>query len=134
MNQDAEHLNLLAVFHYVVGGLAALFACIPFIHFFMGLAMVAGWFPNTDPAARTVGTIFMVFASVFILAGWTFAICLIAAGRRLATRRSYTFCLVMAAISCLFMPFGTVLGVFTIIVLMRESVKELFGRPPATAQ
>ena len=36
------------------------------------------------------------------------------------------YCLVMAGIECLFMPFGTVLGVFTIIVLMRESVKEMF--------
>jgi hypothetical protein len=36
------------------------------------------------------------------------------------------FCLVMAGIQCIFMPFGTVLGVFTIIVLMRNSVKEAF--------
>jgi hypothetical protein len=33
----------------------------------------------------------------------------------------------MAGIECIFMPVGTVLGVFTIIVLMRDSVKELFG-------
>ena len=32
----------------------------------------------------------------------------------------------MAGIECIFMPFGTVLGVFTIIVLMRPSMKELF--------
>jgi hypothetical protein len=35
----------------------------------------------------------------------------------------------MAGIACVFMPFGTVLGVFTIIVLMRDSVRRLFGRP-----
>jgi len=33
---------------------------------------------------------------------------------------------VMAAIECIFMPFGTVLGVFTIVVLARPSVKEMF--------
>ena len=33
----------------------------------------------------------------------------------------------VAAIACMFMPFGTVLGVFTIIVLMRPSVKERFA-------
>jgi hypothetical protein len=44
------------------------------------------------------------------------------------------FCLVMGGVECLFMPFGTVLGVFTIIVLMREPVKQLFGvNPPAIA-
>jgi len=31
----------------------------------------------------------------------------------------------------MFMPFGTALGVFTIIVLMRSTVKELFTPKPA---
>jgi hypothetical protein len=40
----------------------------------------------------------------------------------------------MAGIECMFMPFGTVLGVFTIITLTREPVKQLFGaNPPAIA-
>ena len=37
----------------------------------------------------------------------------------------------MAGIECIFMPVGTVLGVFTIIVLVRNSVKALFGMPVA---
>jgi hypothetical protein len=32
----------------------------------------------------------------------------------------------MACIECLFLPFGTILGIFTIIVLSRESVKTFF--------
>jgi hypothetical protein len=36
----------------------------------------------------------------------------------------------MAAVECLFMPFGTVLGIFTIVVLNRDSVKPLFATPP----
>jgi hypothetical protein len=32
----------------------------------------------------------------------------------------------MAGIECVFMPFGTVLGVFTLVVLTRPSVKPLF--------
>ena len=39
----------------------------------------------------------------------------------------------MAATMCLFMPFGTVLGVFTIIVLMRPSVKPLFDQAAGPA-
>src|SRR5260370_41390118 len=31
MNQDAEHLRLLAIFHYVVAGLAALFSLFPLL-------------------------------------------------------------------------------------------------------
>ena len=33
----------------------------------------------------------------------------------------------MAGVECLFMPVGTVLGVFTIIVLVRDSVKAIFN-------
>lgn len=129
MKQDLEHLKLLAIFHYVVAGMAALFACIPFIHFFIGLALATGALPDTDPGAQPVGIGLMIFAGLFILSGWTLAAFIAYAGRSLQTRKRYTFCLVMAGIECIFMPFGTVLGVFTIIVLMRDSVKELFGRP-----
>jgi hypothetical protein len=34
------------------------------------------------------------------------------------------------ALACTFMPFGTVLGVFTIIVLQKEPVRQLFGHSP----
>ena len=40
------------------------------------------------------------------------------------------FFLVVAAINCLHMPLGTVLGVFTIIVLIRQSVVELYEYSP----
>jgi len=32
MKQDLEQLKLLAIFHYVVAGMAAMVACIPFLH------------------------------------------------------------------------------------------------------
>lgn len=128
--QDAEHLRLLSIFHYVVAGLAALFACLPVLHFVIGLAMVSGWgdVPHDDPGAEIVGWFFILFAGAFILAGWVFAVCLALAGRYLSQRRRYTYCLVMGGVACIFMPFGTVLGVFTIITLVRDSVQRLFGR------
>lgn len=127
--QDLEHLRLLSIFHYVVAALAAVFACIPLLHLLFGVAMVTDWrgIAESDPVAGYVGWFLIVFASVFILGGWAFAGCLLLAGRYLSQRRHYTFCLVMAAVACMFVPFGTVLGVFTIIVLLRESVRELFG-------
>ena len=69
----------------------------------------------------------VIFPLVIIFCGLTFAIFLAVAGRRLTQRTSYTFCLVMAGCECLLMPLGTALGIFTIIVLMRPSVKELFN-------
>ena len=48
------------------------------------------------------------------------------AGGRLRRRKSRTYCLVAAGIACMFMPFGTVLGIFTIITLTKPSVIQLF--------
>jgi len=127
MSQDSEHLKLLSIFHYVAAGMAALVACIPFIHFFMGLALATGALGDADPETRPVGFVIMVFALGFIFLGWTLAALMAFAGRSLATRKRYTFCLIMGGVECLFMPVGTVLGVFTIIVLVRDSVKELFN-------
>jgi len=129
MKQDLEHLKLLSIFHYVAAGMAAILACIPFLHFFMGLALATGALPDTDAEARPIGLAIMAFAGLFILLGWTFAAFVAFAGRSLQTRKRYTFCLVMAGIECIFMPVGTVLGVFTIIVLVRDSVKGLFRLP-----
>jgi hypothetical protein len=38
----------------------------------------------------------------------------------------------MACIDCAFFPFGTVLGVFTILTLSRETVKTLFDVSPSS--
>jgi hypothetical protein len=40
----------------------------------------------------------------------------------------------MSGVECLVMPYGTVLGVFTLIVLTRESVRPLFHLSPGVAE
>lgn len=131
INRDEEHLRLLTIFHFVCAAMAALFACIPIFHLVFGLVMLLApdvFGPAKDQPPRFIGLFLVAFASAFILAGWTFAALLAWAGRCLSRRKNYLFCLVMAGVACLLMPFGTVLGVFTIIVLTRPSVKELFGQ------
>ncbi len=135
INRDEEHLRLLVIFHYVCAGLAAFFACIPIIHLIIGFLMLLRpqvFGPGKDQPPQFVGLLLVFFAAAFILAGWTFAGCLAWAGRCLSQRRHYLFCLVMAGVACLFMPFGVVLGVFSIIVLVRPSVKTLFVQPTAS--
>jgi hypothetical protein len=46
---------------------------------------------------------------------------------QIRNRRWWTFCYLTGWGECLMFPFGTVLGIFTIIVLSRPSVKLLFG-------
>jgi len=129
VDQDQGHLRLLSIFHYIVGGLCGLFACFPILHLILGIAVLSGAIPERPNQADfppVVAWIFIVVACVIVLAGWTFSAAIVLAGRSLVRHQYYTFCLVVAAIECLFMPFGTVLGVFTIVVLVRPTVKQLF--------
>jgi hypothetical protein len=132
MNQDSQHLRLLAVFHYVVAGLAALFSLFPLLYTGMGAVFIwAARHPSRgqtgEPPPEALGWIFVAGGCLFFLLGLAMAICILIAGRSLAKRKGYLFAFVMACVECLFMPFGTVLGVFTIIVLSRESVKAVFS-------
>ena len=133
MKQDEEHLRLLSIFHYVVAALAALTALLPVIYLIVGLFIVfaADKFPDHGQAPPAfLGGILVIFALMLITFGWVFAALLAMTGRFLVQHRHHTFCLVMAGIECIFMPFGTVLGVLTIVVLVRESVKPLFEPQP----
>lgn len=131
MDQDRDQLRLLSLFHYVVGGLLGFCSLFPAIYVGLGLVMVFN--PESlekgNPPPPFVGWIFVVIGAVGILAGLTITVLTVVAGRRLAKYRSHTYCLVVAALLCLFMPLGTALGVFTLIVLMRPSVKQLFSAP-----
>ncbi len=128
MNKDYEHLKWLSISFYVYAGLTALFACFPFIHLFIGIAMVSGSFEQgNNPPPAAFGWFFIGIASIFILLGFTLAVFNILAGKYLKQQTKYTFCFVIAVINCMFAPLGTVLGVFTIIVLLRDSVKAMFN-------
>ena len=142
MTQDEEHLKLLSIFHYVLGGISALCAFIPVIHLTIGLMMIRSpetffkhgtQFNHGTPFSPFIGWFLVILASILILCGLVFAGLVLTAGRFIAQRSHYWFCFVIACIECVFMPFGTVLGVFTIIVLSRESVKVLFGESVLTA-
>lgn len=134
IDKDEEHLKLLSVFHYVAGGIAGFFACFPIMHLVMGIVvLVAALAGKGEGPPVFVGLFFVMIALIMITMGWALAVCLIISGRQLARQKHYTFCFIVACVSCAFMPFGTVLGVFTIIVLMRPSVKELFAAKKSAA-
>jgi hypothetical protein len=130
VNQDEQHLKLLSIFHYIVGGIFALFSLFPIFHLVFGIVMIVS--PDTvesggEGPPAFIGWLFALIGGTIILIGLVFALCVILAGRFLSLRKHYTYCFVVACIQCLFVPFGTALGVFTIIVLSRESVKQIFS-------
>src|SRR4029077_7311969 len=132
MNRNEEHLQLLAIFHYVVACLAALFSFFPLLYTTVGAIFIFAARhgtakPGEDLPPEFLGWIFVVLGSLLFLMGIAMAICILIAGRPLELRKCYSFALVMSCIECLFIPFGTILGAFTIVVLSRESVRRLFS-------
>lgn len=129
-NIDVDHLNLLSIFHFVVAGLAL-----------MGILVMAGegamfhyMLDNPDfwKAQKQPGPppeFFNMFVWMFAFFGLWFlvsGILNVMSGVFLRQRKHQTFSLAVAGLNCLHIPLGTVLGVFTIIVLMRQSVTELY--------
>ena|SRR5271157_361434 len=136
MDNDAYYLRLLSIFHFVVGGLAAFFGCLPFLYVGFGIGILTGTFDEKakEPPPEWVGWFLIGLGAFLVALAWVFAACVVLAGCWLGGRRHYFYCFVMACIECIFSPFGTVLGVFTIIVLLRPSVKSMFGLDSAPPQ
>jgi hypothetical protein len=133
MNDDVQHLRYLTIAHYVGAAITALFACFPLIYLSIGLIFVLNLppMPGGDPfPAQLFGLMFALIGGLAVL-GWAFAVLIFVAGRSLEARKRYIFCLVVAALCCASFPLGTVLGVFTILVLMRPTVKAMFQRQEA---
>ncbi len=128
---DSDHLNLLSIFYFVSAGLALLgllflFAHYTFFHFFISdPGMWQG--PKQTPPPALFFAMFRWF--YVVMAAWFVASAAlnVVSGIFLRARKHWTFSLVVAAIDCLHFPLGTILGVFTIIVLIRPSVRELYG-------
>jgi len=134
MNTDIQNVKLLGIFHYVLGGLTALFSCFPFVHVFMGIAILNGLFDSASsspsgPPPAFLGWIFILAGSVFIFIGWGFAALMLIAGRNMRRVRHRIYCVVVAGVECMIMPLGTILGVFTIVLLMKDSIKDAFDGP-----
>lgn len=128
MTRNEQVLRILSIFHYVVAAFAGCISFFPSLHLAMGIAIASGALKDDkDPfPIEWVGWFFIFFASVWILCGLAFTVCMVVAGRSLQSRRRYVFCLVMAGMECLLMPFGTVLGVFTLITLTKDDIRALF--------
>lgn len=128
MDQDEKNLDLLALFHFILGPLTALGSLVFLIHVFVGISMLKGTLESgPNPPPEGFGWLFVIMGLLAIILGWTLGILMIIAGRKLKRRESRTFCIVIAAIECILTPLGTVLGVFTLITLTKASVIQLFA-------
>lgn len=135
---DEEHLKLLSIAYVVDGAMYAAFA--PFGLFyalmgaFMGTAIAQAPATKTSPPPPAfIGWIFGAFGlgifGLFAVAATLKLLC----AHRLRKRRSRTFCLVVAAFSCFAVPYGTAIGVWTFLVLLRPTVGQSFAESTEAA-
>jgi len=94
--------------------------------------MIHGSGPFHTPAKNgpppEFGYIFMVMGGLAVVFGWLFGAAIAFSARSIRKRKHHMFSLIIAGVMCVMCnPFGTALGVFTFIVLLRPSVKELYG-------
>jgi hypothetical protein len=133
---DEEHLKLLSIGYLVSAGVAALFSLFGLLYVFLGVMMSiifseAAKKGDQSPPPAFMGWFLGIFGLVIFLLLIAMAILKFLTARCIKRRRSRAFCMVVGAISCLEIPYGTLLGVFTFLVLGRNSVKGLFE--PQTA-
>jgi uncharacterized membrane protein HdeD (DUF308 family) len=128
--RDAGHLNVLAIFHYVFGGLGLLGGCFLVAHYLIMHSVMSGQL-GTPPGQTLPTHFFIAMRAVYAVMGFFILadmVMNILSAVFLQRRRHRVFSMVTAGVNCLQFPFGTVLGVFTLIVLMRESVREHYER------
>jgi hypothetical protein len=127
---DADHLKLLSLFHFVGAGLALLGILFLLAHFAMFHAFLSNpkmW--QDQKLMPPPAEFFAMFKWFYLVFGaWFFAsgALNVISGFCLRARKHRTFSLIVAGINCVHIPLGTVLGVFTIVVLIRDSVRELY--------
>lgn len=125
---DAKHVRNLAICHGLCAGLIFLF----------GLASAAypallDWLIKQTPGSmsqvdrqqiETAKAIMLGYAVFFFLTTLLQLVACVC----LAKRKGRVLCIVVACIELLVIPFGTILGVFTIITLVKPTVIEMFGQ------
>lgn len=131
--QDQQHLKVLSIAHYAVAVLHGILALVPIAHFSIGLVILID--PESigihDAPPRWLGLVIVAIGAVLMLMGLALALATYLSGRFLEQRRRYTFILVTDAINCLALPFGTVLGIFTLVKLLQPHIRDEFHRRAA---
>ncbi|QDU97300.1 hypothetical protein [Lignipirellula cremea] len=132
-NQDAHDLNRLGMFWYLYAAFQGVFLLafllmggINGLIFFAARGMAQQHHRGQEVATFAPLVMFLtcVFAAVFFAVTLTLSIMV---ARRFSTLQGYGLCRTTSMLICLQMPVGTALGIYTLIVLGRDSIRARFG-------
>ena len=127
---DRDQLRMLSIFHFVFAGFSCVGLGFLLLHHLIMRAVFAqpNWAGNTGAAPppevfAIIGALYWVIGGAILVQ----TVLAVLSGYFLWHRQYRTFSIIVACINCLSLPLGTVLGVFTLVVLMRESVQTAYG-------
>jgi UPF0716 family protein affecting phage T7 exclusion len=136
VKRDIEQLQLLMIFHFILAAILAFLSLFPLFYVFAGIMILTSPPPPPAPGGpamppnftTTVGWTVIAIGGIPALLGFIETILLLIAGICLWRRKGYGFCFAVACITCVVPPLlGTALGVCSILVLVRRTVKDLFS-------
>jgi hypothetical protein len=129
-SKDREHLRLLEIFHYICGTISCLWGFVGLLYVQLGVVMSRTFTgtPQNQSFSHMFAGLWIGMSIFSVVMFETGGVLSLLAGWKYRKRRSYWFCFVVAIFNCLLVPVGTALGAFSIFVLNRPSVKELFHR------
>lgn len=130
---DEEHLKLLVLFHRIYGIIVILFSLLS-IGYLLLLSIIFSYskdysrytytsFQAPHPEVMNIVIIIMVIMIAICL---TVGICNILSAQYIKRRKFRIFSIVVACVDCISLPLGTIIGILTLIVLLRDSVIEYY--------
>ena len=134
---DTEHLRLIGLGYLISAVVSAGLSFMGLFYALMGAVITAS--ANQMPASANqpppefFAWIFGIFGLGFFAVMVIVAVVKFLTYLYLKQHRHRIFCLVIAGFSCLEVPYGTVLGVCTFLVMNRRSVEKLFQPEPSPA-
>jgi hypothetical protein len=133
---DQEHLKMLSIGYVVSACLDGAFSLLGVFYAVLGVFFKSVLEHAPVEAGQVPPPPFVAW--IFVAMGMGVFLTMVVSGilkalvyQRLRQRRSRIFCMVVAAFSCIWIPYGTLLGVFTFLVLARPSVVRAFEGEPA---
>ena len=122
---DNEHLKILSIIWYVMSALPLIGVCLGIVYILGGVGMAGAAGGGQDEKA--VAGFAMCAGGAIIVMSLLGCLLNFFVARNLGKRKGHLYCIIIAGLTCLSFPLGTILGVFTIMVLLRPTVKQAFG-------
>lgn len=119
--QKRTYLDVLAIVHFVHAGLIVLIALLMLGVMVIGLGGRGRSWSGLGYGCFEIGILGLVFAVVTAYAAMNLLV-----GYWLKQRRGWLAIIILSALNALNVPLGTLLGVFTIVVLVGDDVRAAF--------